>query len=210
MSESAEDLDDHGDRRLPPGQAARTARHRALHYGPVPAFRPQKWDFRVMGATEDLGSYRWTWQEFAGLSRTERVSDFHCVMRFSVPDVRWSGVRALDLVAAAPPAPEVTHVMAWGEYGYSANLRLDDFLREDVLLATHRDGAPLSAENGHPLRLVVPHLYGWKSVKWLRAVEYMTADRRGFWEERGYHNRAEAWREQRFSHQEEPGEGPPL
>ncbi|MDE3724263.1 molybdopterin-dependent oxidoreductase [Nocardiopsis sp. N85] len=194
---------------MPPGQAVRT-RHRPLYYGPVPAFRPGRWDFRVMGATEDLGSYRWTWEEFADLPRTDTVSDFHCVMRFSVPDVVWSGVRAVDLVAAAPPDPEVTHVMAWGEYGYSANLRLDDFLAEDVVLATHRGGVPLAPENGHPLRLVVPHLYGWKSVKWLRAVEYMTADRRGFWEERGYHNRAEAWREQRFSHQEEPGQGPPL
>jgi DMSO/TMAO reductase YedYZ molybdopterin-dependent catalytic subunit len=163
-----------------------------------------------MGATETLGSYRWTWEEFGTLPRTDSVSDFHCVMRFSVPGVPWGGVRALDLVSAAPPAPEVTHVMAWGEYGYSANLRLDDFLSEQVLLATHRDGEPLAPEHGFPLRLVVPHLYGWKSVKWLRAVEYMTADRRGFWEERGYHNRADPWSEQRFSYQEEPGHGPPL
>ncbi|CAL9403321.1 Protein-methionine-sulfoxide reductase catalytic subunit MsrP [Nocardiopsis dassonvillei] len=101
--------------------------------------------------------------------------------------------------------------MAWGEYGYGANLRMDDFLAEGVLLATHRDGEPLAPDHGAPLRLVVPHLYGWKSVKWLRAVEYMTADRRGFWEERGYHNRGDPWREQRFSHQEEergPGRAP--
>jgi len=194
---------------LPPGQAVRYE-HKPLHYGPVPDFRPHRWDFRVMGATETLGSYRWTWEEFGTLPRTDSVSDFHCVMRFSVPGVPWGGVRALDLVDAAPPAPEVTHVMAWGEYGYSANLRLDDFLSERVLLATHRDGEPLAPEHGFPLRLVVPHLYGWKSVKWLRAVEYMTADRRGFWEERGYHNRADPWSEQRFSYQEEPGHGPPL
>lgn len=194
--------------RLPPGQAVRY-QNKPLYYGPVPAFRPHRWDFRVVGATEDLGSYRWTWEEFAGLPRTESVDDFHCVMRFSVPDVAWRGVSAVDLARAAPPGPEVTHVMAWGEYGYSANVRLADFLAPGVLLATDRNGAPLTPEHGSPLRLVVPHLYGWKSVKWLRMVEYMTADRRGFWEERGYHNRADPWHEQRFSHQEDPGHGPP-
>jgi DMSO/TMAO reductase YedYZ molybdopterin-dependent catalytic subunit len=210
LSEGTDEGDTRGDRsRLPPGQAVRHE-HKPLHYGPVPAFRPRRWDFRIMGATEDLGSYRWTWEEFTRFPRVDSVSDFHCVMRFSIPDVPWHGVSAADLVTAVPPAPEVTHVMAWGEYGYSANLRLDDFLSEGVLLATHRGGEPLGPEHGAPLRLVVPHLYGWKSVKWLRAVEYMTADRRGFWEERGYHNRADPWREQRFSHQEEPGHGPPL
>ncbi|ASU59545.1 molybdopterin-dependent oxidoreductase [Nocardiopsis dassonvillei] len=211
MSEGTDEDDTGGARpRMPPGQAVRQE-HKPLHYGPVPAFRPQRWDLRVTGATEDLGSYRWTWEEFARLPRTDSVSDFHCVMRFSVPGVPWRGVLATDLVAAAPPAPEATHVMAWGEYGYGANLRMDDFLAEGVLLATHRDGEPLAPDHGAPLRLVVPHLYGWKSVKWLRAVEYMTADRRGFWEERGYHNRGDPWREQRFSHQEEergPGRAP--
>lgn len=129
--------------RLPPGQAVRYE-HKPLHYGRVPSFRPGRWDFRVFGATESLGTYRWTWEEFGGLPRAGVVRDFHCVMRFSVPDVPWGGVRAADLVRLAPPSPEVTHVMAWGEYGYSANMRLDDFLDEGVLLATHRDGAPLA------------------------------------------------------------------
>ena len=192
---------DQGDTRrahLPPGQAIRHE-HKPLHYGPVPTFRPHRWDFRVMGATETLGTYRWTWDEFAELPRADTVRDFHCVMRFSVPDVPWYGVLPQDVVDIAPPAPEVTHVMAWGEYGYSANLRLDDFLAEGTMLAMGRDHRPLDPEHGFPLRLVVPHLYGWKSVKWLRAIEYMTADRRDFWEERGYHNRADPWREQRFA-----------
>lgn len=194
---------------MPPGQRVRL-HHKPIHYGPVPRFRADRWDFRVMGATSSLGVYRWTWEEFAHLPRSRSVSDFHCVARFSVPGMSWEGVRSADLAAAAPPAPEVTHVMAWAEYGYSANLRLEDFLAEGVLLATHSGGAPLAKERGYPLRLVVPHLYGWKNVKWLRALEYMTADRRGFWEERGYHNRGEVWQEQRFFHQEEPGHGPPL
>ncbi|MEC3895607.1 MULTISPECIES: molybdopterin-dependent oxidoreductase [Nocardiopsis] len=194
---------------LPPGQRARRE-HRPVHYGRVPSFRPERWDFRVFGTTESLGTYGWSWEEFSALPSVEEVRDFHCVLRFTVPDVRWTGVRASDLVRWAPPSPETTHVMAWGEYGYSANLRIDDFLSDGVLLATHRDGEPLSPEHGYPLRLVVPQLYGWKSVKWLRSVEYMVGDRRGFWEERGYHNRADPWGEERFSEQEGPEDGPPL
>ncbi|MFE1101742.1 molybdopterin-dependent oxidoreductase [Nocardiopsis alba] len=194
---------------LPPGQRARRE-HRPVHYGRVPSFRPERWDFRVFGATESLGTYGWSWEEFSELPSVEEVRDFHCVLRFTVPDVRWTGVRTSDLVRWAPPSPETTHVMVWGEYGYSANLRIDDFLADGVLLATHRDGEPLSPEHGYPLRLVVPQLYGWKSVKWLRSVEYMVGDRRGFWEERGYHNRADPWGEERFSEQESPEDGPPL
>ncbi|WP_017591112.1 molybdopterin-dependent oxidoreductase [Nocardiopsis potens] len=197
------------EKRLPPGQYI-PRDHTPVHYGPVPRFRPLRWDFRVYGATEKAGGHRWGWEEFSALPRTEVVADFHCVTRFTLPEVRWSGVPAAELVALAPPAPEATHVMVWAEYGYSANVRMDDFLAEGVLLATHRDGAPLTPEHGHPLRLVVPHLYGWKSVKWLRAIEYLTGDRRGFWEERGYHNIADPWSEQRYSYQEEPGQGPPL
>ncbi|MGV2384527.1 MAG UNVERIFIED_CONTAM: molybdopterin-dependent oxidoreductase [Thermobifida fusca] len=138
------------------------------------------------------------------------VTDFHCVTRFTKLDVRWRGVAASTVLKLAPPAEDATHVMVWAEYGYSANLPLDDFRRPDVILATHRDGKPLEPQHGYPVRLVVPHRYGWKSVKWVRAIEYLTADRRGFWEERGYHNLANPWLEQRYSYQEDPGDGPPL
>lgn len=110
---------------------------------------------------------------------------------------------ASALLELAPPAPEVTHVAAWAEYGYSANLRLDDFTSEWTLLATRRNGEPLTAEHGFPLRLVVPHLCGYKGPKRLRGIEYMTRDRRGFWEERGCHNVADPWAEQRHSYQED-------
>ncbi|MFC4561524.1 sulfite oxidase-like oxidoreductase [Nocardiopsis mangrovi] len=197
------------DERLPPGQYAPPDRP-ALHYGPVPRFRPERWDFRVYGHTRSPGGARWTWPEFDSLPRTDSVSDFHCVTRFTFRDVHWTGVRAEFIAEHAPPDPDATHVMVWAEYGYSANLRMDDFLRPDVLLATHRAGERLTPEHGYPVRLVVPHLYGWKSVKWVRAIEYLAADRRGFWEERGYHNRGDPWHEQRYSYQEEPGQGPPL
>ena len=114
------------------------------------------------------------------------------------------------LLERVPPAPSVTHVMVWAEYGYGANLRLEDFASPSALFVTHRDGEPLSPDHGAPLRLVVPHLYAWKGPKWVRGVEYLEQDRRGFWEERGYHNRADPWQEQRYSYQERPGDGPEL
>jgi DMSO/TMAO reductase YedYZ molybdopterin-dependent catalytic subunit len=188
--------------RLPPGQYVPRA-WPVLHYGPVPKFRPERWDFRVNGATASGGESRWTWPELAALPRERVTADFHCVTKFSIPGVLWGGILTTALVEVVPPAGDATHVMVWAEYGYSANLRMGDFLAATSLLATHRDGEPLAAEHGAPLRMVVPHLYGWKSVKWVRAIEYLTVDRRGFWEERGYHNVADPWREQRYSYQED-------
>ncbi len=141
---------------------------------------------------------------------TTVTADLHCVTKFSLRGVEWTGIAAAALIGMVPPAAGVTHVMAWAEYGYSANLRLADLAAPTTLLATHRDGEPLTAEHGFPVRLVVPHLYAWKGPKWLRGLEYLLADRRGFWEERGYHNRADPWREQRYSYQEEPDDGPDL
>lgn len=195
--------------RLPPGQYV-PGGWPAVHYGPVPRFRPERWDLKVKGATASGAEHRWEWPQFEALPRAEVVADFHCVTRFSMLDNTWRGVACTTLAELAPPAPEATHVLVWAEYGYSANLRLWDFLAEGALLATHREGERLPPEHGLPVRLVVPHLYAWKSVKWVREVEYLTADRRGFWEERGYHNVADPWREQRYSYLEEPGDGPPL
>jgi DMSO/TMAO reductase YedYZ molybdopterin-dependent catalytic subunit len=180
-----------------------------MHYGPVPTFRPEKWDLRVSGATAGGGEARWDWAALSALPRVTVTADMHCVTKFTITGVTWEGISTADLLLAAPPAPEVTHVMVWADFGYSANLPIGIFADDLTLLATHRDGAPLTPEHGYPVRLVVPRRYAWKSVKWVRAVEYLTADRRGFWEERGYHNTADPWREQRFSYQEEPGEGPP-
>jgi DMSO/TMAO reductase YedYZ molybdopterin-dependent catalytic subunit len=173
----------------------------------VPTFRPESWDFRVQGATASGEEYRLTWPEFADLDRVHLIADFHCVTKFSLMGNEWGGVPASTILAAVPPAEGVRHVMIWGEYGYSANVRMSDFAC--CLFALELDDKPISPERGAPVRGVIPHLYAWKSVKWVRAVEYMTEDRRGFWEERGYHNIADPWREQRYSYQEEPGEGPP-
>lgn len=194
---------------LPPGQyIPRTLP--VLHYGPVPTFHPETWDLKIFGATESGAEARLLWDDVAALPVADVVADFHCVTKFTVRAMDWSGILAPELLRRYPPASAVTHVMIWADFGYSANVRITDFAAETTLLATHRGGDRLAPEHGYPLRLVVPHLYAWKSVKWIRALEYLTKDRRGFWEERGYHNTADPWREQRYSYQETDGEGPPL
>lgn len=193
--------------RLPPGQYISRG-WPVLHYGPVPKFKPAVWDFKVFGAT--AVERIWSWEQFAELPRVDVLADFHCVTKFSVLDSTWTGVATSTFLSLVPPVPEATHVMVWAEYGYSANMTIADFSSDKALFATHRDGAPLTADHGFPLRFVVPHLYAWKGPKWARGVEYLTADRRGFWEDRGYHNRADPWLEQRYSYQEGPGEGPEL
>jgi DMSO/TMAO reductase YedYZ molybdopterin-dependent catalytic subunit len=194
---------------LPPGQyVPRTLP--VLHYGPIPAFHPETWDLKIFGATESGAEARLRWDDVAELPVADVIADFHCVTKFTVPGVRWSGILAAEVLRRHPPAAAVTHVMIWADFGYSANIRIADFAAERTVLATHRDGDRLTPEHGYPLRLIVPHLYAWKSVKWIRAFEYLTKDRRGFWEERGYHNIADPWREQRYSYQEAEGEGPPL
>jgi DMSO/TMAO reductase YedYZ molybdopterin-dependent catalytic subunit len=202
---AAEDRPD----RLPPGQFVQASMP-VLHYGPVPACNQQTWDLRVYGATGADRARRWTLDGFHALPRTEIIADFHCVTKFSVLGVTWLGVPASEVLSAVPPSERATHVMVWADFGYGANLPLDAFGAPDTLLATHRDGKELTPEQGHPVRLVIPTRYGWKNVKWVRAIEYMIGDRRGFWEERGYHNNADPWREQRYSYQERPGEGPAL
>jgi DMSO/TMAO reductase YedYZ molybdopterin-dependent catalytic subunit len=190
------------DEPLPPGQHVPRS-WPVLHYGPVPKFRPERWDLLVHGATASGRERRWTWPEIEAMTKDPVVADFHCVTKFTITGVRWEGILATTIAHLVPPAGDVTHVMVWADYGYSANLRMSDFLAETTLLATHRDGEPLTSEYGAPVRMVVPHLYAWKSVKWVRAIEYLVADRRGFWEERGYHNVADPWLEQRYSYQEE-------
>jgi len=179
-----------------------------LHYGPIPPFHPDTWDLRICGATESGEDALLSWPDVQRLPVIGVTADLHCVTKFTVPGIQWSGVAAADVLQLFPPDPAVTHAMIWAEFGYSANIRMVDFAADDTLLATGRDGKPLSPEHGSPLRLVVPSLYAWKSVKWVRAIEYLTVDRRGFWEERGYHNVADPWREQRYSYQERDGEGP--
>lgn len=198
-----------GTARIPPGQVVQSSMP-VTHYGPVPVCHPETWDLRVYGATASGDGHRWTLPEFLALPSTELVADFHCVTKTTVLGIRWSGVPTADVLAAVPPTQAATHVMVWADYGYGANLPIEVLTEPGTMLATGREGRDLSPERGYPVRLVVPSRYGWKSVKWVRAIEYLTSDRRGFWEERGYHNVADPWREQRYSYQEQPGDGPEL
>src|SRR5512143_1784086 len=141
--------------RLPPGQAA-TLKWPVLHYGSVPRFDPANWDFKLVGQVEK--PLRLTWQEFSALPRFEVTRDFHCVTRWSRFDNRWTGVAFRALLKLAPPKPSASHVLVHAEQGFTANVPLADLDRDDVLLATHHDGDPLTPEHGYPLRLIVPHL----------------------------------------------------
>jgi len=182
--------------RLPPGQSL-TLKWPVLHYGSVPQFDPERWDFRVYGLVAN--PFRLNWNEFSKLPRVERVSDFHCVTRWSRFDNHWTGVSIRELLKRASPLPEAKFVLVHAEQGYTANLPLADLDRAEVLLATHHDGQPLAADHGGPLRLIVPHLYGWKSVKWVRSLEFLDRDQPGFWEQNGYHIYGDPWKEQRYS-----------
>jgi len=181
--------------RLPPGQSL-TLKWPVLHYGSVPKFDAAHWDFRVSGFVEH--PMRFTWQEFNQLPRVEQTSDFHCVTRWSRFDNRWTGVAMREILSRVKPSPAAKYVLAHAEQGYTANVPLADLDRDNVLLATHHDGEPLTPDHGYPLRLIVPHLYGWKSVKWVRGLEFLSQDQAGFWEQNGYHMRGDPFQEQRF------------
>jgi DMSO/TMAO reductase YedYZ molybdopterin-dependent catalytic subunit len=184
--------------RLPPGQSL-TLKWPVLHYGSVPRFDAQAWDFKVYGMVDS--PLRLTWEEFNTLPKFQHTSDFHCVTRWSRFNNQWDGVAFRELLRRVCPKPEAAYVLAHGEQGFTANVPLADLDREDVLLATHHDGQPLTPDHGYPLRLIVPHLYAWKSVKWLRGLEFLDHDAAGFWERNGYHMYGDPWKEQRFGNQ---------
>ncbi len=181
--------------RLPPGQVP-TRKWPVLHYGEVPRFDAATWDFQVYGEVEE--ELRFGWEEWRELPTEERVGDIHCVTRWSRLDNRWRGVPVREILRRARPGPAARFVLLRAAGGWTANLPLEDFDRDDNLLATHHDGEPLSPEHGGPVRAVIPHLYFWKSAKWLRAVELLAEDRPGFWERGGYHMRGDPWKSERF------------
>jgi DMSO/TMAO reductase YedYZ molybdopterin-dependent catalytic subunit len=129
-------------------------------------------------------------------------SDFHCVTGWSKLDNEWVGVKTRPLIEMVEPNSDARFVTAAADYGYTANVPLELLLADDALLAWGHNGKDLAPKHGWPLRLVLPRVYGWKSVKWVRSFELLTDDRRGFWEVRGYHNQADPWHEQRYSYQE--------
>ena len=185
--------------RVPPGQHL-TKGWPTLHAEGIPPFDPASWRFRVSGAVDR--TMEWTWEQFRALPATILTSDIHCVTGWSKLDNSWEGVPFRDVIGAAGPTAAATHALIEAPSAYTANLPLDALNDDDVLFAWAHDGEPLPPEHGGPLRLVVPKRYFWKSVKWAVGVRVLERDVRGYWEERGYHNDADPWAEQRYAWQE--------
>jgi DMSO/TMAO reductase YedYZ molybdopterin-dependent catalytic subunit len=198
----------YSENRLPPGQSL-TLKFPVLHYGAVPTFEPATWDFRVWGEVEQEKT--WTWGEFNHLPHSKVKMDIHCVTRWSKADTVWEGVAVRTLLESGLVRlkPAVHFVMQHAEFGFTVNIPLEVALQDNFLLATHFNGEPITPEHGFPLRGVVgaipdrPDLkspYLWKGAKWLRALEFMSRDRLGFWEQAGYSNSADVWKEERFEY----------
>jgi len=181
--------------RLPPGQV-QTAKWPVLHYGRVPRADPGRWTFRVFGEVER--PFEITWAEFARLPKRDVLCDIHCVTTWSRFDNRFSGVPVQLLLERAGVRPGASHVLVHADEDYTTNLPLSDLARDANLVATHFEGEPLLPEHGGPARLLVPHLYFWKSAKWVRGLELMEGDWPGFWEQNGYHMRGDPWAEERY------------
>jgi DMSO/TMAO reductase YedYZ molybdopterin-dependent catalytic subunit len=188
--------------RLPPGQSL-TLKWPVLHYGSVPHVDLRTWDFRIDGLVEQ--PERLTWEEFNRLPQTESQCDIHCVTRWSRFNNRFEGVLFSEVMKLVRPAPAASgsgfaarFALIRAEHGFTANLPLADLMMPSTIFALKHDGEELPAEHGYPLRLVVPHLYFWKSVKWARGFTLTAEDEPGFWEQNGYHMRGDPWKEQRY------------
>jgi DMSO/TMAO reductase YedYZ molybdopterin-dependent catalytic subunit len=181
--------------RLPPGQYF-TDRFPVLHVGDVPTITREQWTLRLFGEVAQERTL--SFDQLAALQNVDVFTDIHCVTKWSKFDTKWRGVRFRDVMGLVDVAPSVDHVVEHAEYGYTTNVPLTALLTDDVLLTWEYDGEPLPAEHGGPVRMLLPSLYFWKSAKWLRGVEFVSGDRPGFWEQNGYHNEGDPWREQRY------------
>lgn len=182
--------------RLPPGQAL-TQKFPVLHYGSVPTIDVATWSLRVFGEVEQEMS--WSWEQFLQLSTVEVRTDIHCVTGWSKFDTVWEGVRFRDLLQWVALKPTARFVIAHAAHGFTTNLPVEVMLEDNVLLAYKYNGAFLTPEHGYPVRTFVPQRYFWKSAKWLHAIEFSAEDRPGFWEQAGYHNEGDPWKEERHA-----------
>ena len=183
--------------RLPPGQYF-TDRFPVLHVGDVPRYAEDlsDWSLTIGGLVESPVTL--SWSDLLALPAVDLTFDIHCVTKWSKLDTVWTGVPVTTLLDLARPLPTATHLLSHAEYGYTANTPLADATVPNALVAYRYDGEPLDPEHGYPVRLVIPHLYFWKSTKWLRGLELLGEDRAGFWEQNGYHMYGDPFREQRF------------
>jgi DMSO/TMAO reductase YedYZ molybdopterin-dependent catalytic subunit len=179
--------------RLPPGQYAEPG-FPVLTAGPTPRVEPELWSFRIDGMV--ASEREWSWDQFHELPSENVPCDIHCVTKWSKLGTSFSGV-SLD-VLLAEAGPRASYAMAYSYGGYTTNLALDDLSGGKAWVVTEHEGEPLPREHGGPARLLVPHLYFWKSAKWVAGLRVMDHDEPGFWEENGYHNRGDPWKEQRY------------
>ena len=182
--------------RLPPGQFE-TDDFPVLAKGPAPRIDLATWRFTLSDGPRPLAS--WNWTEFEALPRTVWQGDIHCVTTWSKFDTRWEGVGIDDLLAAAGVEAPTAHLLALSLDDYDTNVPVADLVGGRGMVATRFGGEPLTAEHGGPARLLVPHLYFWKSAKWIKGLRFTARDEAGFWELRGYHMRGDPWRQQRYS-----------
>ncbi len=182
--------------RLPSGQY-HTDRFPVLHVGDVPSTTRESFSLRLFGEVDNPATL--TFADIEGLPHVDVTTDIHCVTKWSKFDTVWRGVRIRDVFAIAQPRPAVQHVIQHAVYGYTTNLPLADYLCDNALLTWQFDGEPLEPIHGGPLRVLVPHLYFWKSAKWLEGLEFSSVDKPGFWERNGYHNYGDPFKEQRFT-----------
>ena len=183
--------------RLPPGQY-HTDRFPVLHAGSVPRYPDlSSWTFSITGLVDNRLVL--SWSDILELPSVEVTTDIHCVTKWSKFDTKWKGVPFSVIYDMAGTHSDATHIMCHSEYGFTANLPLEDLRGDNVaLLAYEYDGRPLEPDHGYPLRFFVPRLYFWKSAKWLRGIEFMSGDQPGFWEQNGYHMYGDPWKEQRY------------
>ncbi|MBW4621001.1 MAG: sulfite oxidase-like oxidoreductase [Cyanosarcina radialis HA8281-LM2] len=181
--------------RVPPGQRVAKG-FPVLTYGPTQQISTDEWQLRVWGLAT---AKTFSWQDFMALPQSHFTTDFHCVTRWSKLDVKWTGVKVTDFMQLVEVEPTAVHVMEHSYGGYTTNISLEDFWRSENFFAHTLFGEPLPSERGGPMRLVVSHLYGWKSAKWINGLEFLDREQLGFWEQNGYHSRGEPWAEERYS-----------
>ncbi|MEO7766850.1 MAG: molybdopterin-dependent oxidoreductase [Ferruginibacter sp.] len=190
------ELNRHGMPFLPPGQII-TSKWPVLDLGLQPDISLNVWKLIIDGAVDNPVIINWN--EFVDLPQTEDISDFHCVTTWSKLNMNWKGVRLLDLAALVQPLKSATHIMCYGYDDYSTNISLEEALKPDVLLVHTVEGNPLPKEHGGPVRIITPQLYAWKGAKWISRIEFLTENKLGFWENRGYSNTAYPWRNDRYN-----------
>jgi DMSO/TMAO reductase YedYZ molybdopterin-dependent catalytic subunit len=181
--------------RTPPGQAL-TERFPVMTYGATPRIDAKSVEVKVWGLADETV---FSWDDLMALPQVTLTNDIHCVTHWSKLDVSWTGVLVQDVMAKIKLQPGASHVLIHCYGGYTTNLPLEDFNRPENLFAHSLEGQPLPVEHGGPLRLVIPHLYIWKSAKWVNGLQFLNRDELGFWERNGYHDRGDPWKEERYS-----------